>query len=83
MLRLAQQKEREGAGIPGWRMLVTGKGLGEDVTNGAAARQSPLAQSPPPGRKSKEERVREREERFKKQTEEMDLFCSCFYGARR
>jgi len=52
----------------------------DKVTNGAAARQSPLAQSPPPGRKSKEERVREREERFKKLTEEMDLFCSCFYG---
>ena len=46
MLRLAQQKEREGAGIPGWRMLVTGKGLGEDVTNGAAARRSPVAARP-------------------------------------
>ena len=39
MLRLAQHKEREGAGAAYLEdALVAGKGLGEDVTNGAAAR---------------------------------------------
>jgi hypothetical protein len=34
--------------------LVAGKGLGEDRTNGAAAQMAPpLAQSSPPGKKSK------------------------------
>jgi hypothetical protein len=35
VLCLTQQKEREGVGIPGG---CAGKGLGEDGTNGAAAR---------------------------------------------
>ena len=84
MLRLAQ-KEREGAGIPGWRMLVAGKGLGEDVTNGAAARRSPVAARPVAAARKEEQgrRESEREERFKKQREEMHLFCPGFYGARR
>ena len=55
MLRLAQQKEREGAGIPG-RALVAGKGLGEDRTNGAAARPVVAARD---GR-GREETVREK-----------------------
>ena len=37
MLRLAQQRKREAASIPE-DALVAGKGLGEDRTNGAAAR---------------------------------------------
>jgi hypothetical protein len=38
-LRLAQQKERGGAAVPGGEdALVVGKGMGEDATNGAAAR---------------------------------------------
>jgi hypothetical protein len=45
-------------------MLVAGKGLGEDVTNGAAAR---------PGVADREGRESERRERFKKQREEMNL----------
>jgi hypothetical protein len=37
---------------PNWRMLVAGKGLREDVTNGAAAR--PVVAARDQGRKSKE-----------------------------
>jgi len=37
VLRLAQQRKREAASIPE-DALVAGKGLGEDRTNGAAAR---------------------------------------------
>jgi hypothetical protein len=40
-----------------WRMLVAGKGMGEDVTNGAAAR--PVVVAAREGRAS-EERVREK-----------------------
>ena len=50
MLRLAQQKGREGAGIPGG-CSSQAKGLGEDATNGAAAR--PVVAAAREGRKSK------------------------------
>ena len=38
MLRLAQQRKGKRRGGHTWWMLVAGKGLGEDVTDGAAAR---------------------------------------------
>ena len=59
MLRLAQQKEREGAGIPGG---LSSPAKGWVVTNGAAA--------PPVGAaregRAREERVREKGKGFKK-----------------
>ena len=62
--RTAEGKRRGGHT---WRMLVAGKGLGEDVINGAAAHPVVAARE---GR-AKEERS-ERRERFKKQREEMN-----------
>ena len=63
MLRLAQPKEREGARAYLEDALVAGKGLGEDRTNGAAARPVVAARE---GR-ARDERVREKGKRFKKQ----------------
>jgi len=58
--RLAQQKEREGAGIPGG-CSSPAKGLDEDVTNGTAALQSPpLGKEEQRRRGSQGERVREK-----------------------
>ena len=51
------------------RMLVAGKGLGEDVINGAAARPVVAARE---GR-AREEGESERRERLKKQREGMNL----------
>jgi hypothetical protein len=48
--------------------LVAGKGLGEDVTNGAAGRPIVAAREG-----TARERESERRERFKKQREEMNL----------
>ena len=56
MLRLAQPKEREGARAYLEDALVAGKGLGEDRTNGAAARPVVASRE---GR-AREERVREK-----------------------
>ena len=60
MLRLAQQKGREGAGIPGG-CSSQAKGLGKDATNGAAAR--PVVAAAREGSAS-EERVREKRKVF-------------------
>ena len=65
VLRLAQQKEREGERAYLEDALVAGKGLGQDRTNDAAARSSP------PG-KGGDRRESEGRERFKKQREEID-----------
>ena len=56
MLRIAQPKEREGARAYLEDALVAGKGLGEDRTNGAAARPVVAARE---GR-ARDERVREK-----------------------
>ena len=60
MLRLAQQKEREGAGIPG----------------GCARRRQragpPLAQSPPPGKEEQGRRESERKGRKSKGGDELE-----------
>ena len=56
MLRIAQPKEREGARAYLEDALITGKGLGEDRTNGAAARPVVAARE---GR-ARDERVREK-----------------------
>jgi len=55
VLRLAQQEEREGGGGHTWWMLFAGKGLGEGVTDGAAARPVVAAREGRP----REERVRD------------------------
>ena len=66
MLRLAQQRKREAASIPE-DALVAGKGLGEDRTNGAAARPAAAARE---GRAKGGESPREGEGRGR---EEMNL----------
>jgi len=58
VLRLAQQKEREGAAIPGG-CPAPAKGLGEDVINGAAARPAVAAR----GKEEQGRRGFERRER--------------------
>ena len=73
VLRLAQQKGKRRGGHT-WRMLVAGKGLGEDVTNGAAARQVVAASK---GKEEQGRRKSVRRERFKKPREEMNLRPDC------
>ena len=65
MLRLAQPKEREGARAYLEDALVAGKGLGDDRTNGAAARPVVAAregrardESPREGKRFKKQRTR-------------------------
>jgi len=69
VLRLAQQKEREGAGIPGG-CSSPAKGWAKTVINGAAARPVVAVRE---GR-AREERVREKGKvgERKKQREEME-----------
>ena len=54
-------------------MLVAGKGLGEDATNGAAARPVVTGSPPPPGKGEQGRRESERSEWFKKQREEINV----------
>ena len=68
VLRLAQQKEREGERAYLEDALVAGKGLGQDRTNDAAARSPP-----PPGKGEQGRRESERSEWFKKQREEINV----------
>ena len=67
MLRLAQPKEREGARAYLEDALVAGKGLGEDRTNGAAARPVVAARE---GRAREE---RESQRRRERKSKEMNL----------
>ena len=66
MLCLAQQKEEKGRAYME-DALIAGKGLGEDTTNGAAARPVVAA-----GEGRARRRESERRERIKKQREEMN-----------